>query len=75
MLKLLPFIFLFCISSHISAFNSDSLGNLIQQADVVLLLQLPNSPTDSLAYFVDDLGSNFYNMPIKDEKIVKNNTY
>jgi len=42
---------------------------------VVPLLQLPNSPTDSLAYFVDDLGSNFYNIPIKDEKIVKNNAY
>jgi len=74
-LKLLPFIFLFYILKHISAFNRDSLGNLIRQADVVPLLQLPNSPTDSSAYFVDDLGSNFYNMPIKDEKIVKNNAY
>ncbi len=73
-LKLYFFIFLFSVSISVSAINQDSLINVVQQSDVILLVKLPNTLPDSLAYLVDDLGTNFYQVPFELIKVLKNNT-
>jgi hypothetical protein len=73
-LKLYFFILLFSVSHSVSAINRDSLKNVVQQSDVILLVKLPDTSPDSLAYFVHDLGTNFYQVPFELIKVLKNNT-
>ena len=73
-LKLFYFIILSFISIRITAINFDSLKNLVQQSDVILLVKLPNTAPDSLAYLVHDLGTNYYQVPFELVRVLKNNT-
>ena len=73
-LKLYFFIFLCSASFRISAINQDSLKNFAHQSDVILLVKLPNTSPDSLAYLVHDLGTNYYQVPFELLRVLKNNT-
>ena len=74
MKKLLFLILFLIVNKALQAINQDSLKNLVYQSDVILLVKLPDTSPDSLAYFVHDLGTNFYQVPFELVKVLKNNT-
>ncbi|MEZ5173475.1 MAG: hypothetical protein R2850_08205 [Bacteroidia bacterium] len=72
--KTLPVTILMLLSFfNLQAISDKELSELVFQSDYIALVQLPQTPVDSLAYMVHDLGTTYYESAFKPIRVFKEN--